>query len=217
MADKNGNISNGNSGNYNSGDSNSGSRNSGDFNSGSYNSGNGNSGSRNSSSRNSGDSNSGDSNSGNFNSGYFNSGNGNSGSYNSGYGNSGYFNTGTPKVIIFNKETNLKIEEIDVPYIILPVSEFIFETNMTSEEKTNNPLYRTTGGYVKKLSYKDAWKTAWGNLKQDVKDQFTKLPNFDADIFLEITGIDLRSSNKTSTCDGKVVEIDGKKYKLTEI
>jgi hypothetical protein len=40
------------------------------------------------------------------------------------------------------------------------------------------------------------------------------LPEFDAEIFKEITGIDV---NAKKSCDGKVVEIDGKKYKLMEV
>lgn len=186
-----------NSGNYNSGHCNSG-----DYNSGHYNSGACNSGLRNS---------------GNYNSGSYNSGNYNSGNYNSGHYNSGYFNTNEPTVRLFNKDTGLTRDQISIPYIYLPVSEWVCESSMTELEKTKNPTYKTTGGYTKKLSYKEAWKVAWGNITQETKDQFLSLPNFDADIFLEITGIETRTTVKEPSCNGKIVEIDGKKYKLTEI
>ena len=156
-------------------------------------------------------------NSGHCNSGHSNSGNYNSGNYNSGHCNSGYFNTNEPKVRLFNKDTGLTRDQISIPYIYLPVSEWVHESSMTELEKINNPTYKTTGGYTKTLDYKEAWKAVWGNLKQETKDQFLTLPNFDADIFLEITGIETRTTVKEPSCNGKIVEIDGKKYKLTEI
>ena len=85
---------------------------------------------------------------------------------------------------------------------------------MSDAEKKANPQFHVAGGYLKKRSYKEAWALAWPALAAEVKQQFLDLPNFDADIFFEITGVDVR---KPDTCAGKVVEIDGKKYKLTEV
>lgn len=138
---------------------------------------------------NSGDYNSGNRNSGHYNSGDRNSGDRNSGDYNSGKHNSGFFNTNEPFIRMFNKETKLKRSEISIPYIDLPLLNWVLESNMTEEEKTNNPTYKTTGGYLKTLSYKEAWAVAWGKLSQFEKKQLTDLPNFDAKIFEEITGV----------------------------
>jgi len=191
-----GNSGLGNSGNYNSGDYNSGHRNSGDRNSGNYNSGDYNSGHRNSGDRNSGHYNSGDRNSGNRNSGYCNSGHRNSGDrnsghYNSGDRNSGVFNTNEPNARLFNKEYDKKLSELNIPYIYLPLNEWVSESEMTAEEKENNPKFYVLKGYLKKLSYEEAWKVAWENLQKDEKEKFTSLPNFDKDIFFEITGVQL--------------------------
>jgi len=187
-----------NSGNWNSGDWNSGNRNSGNRNSGNWNSGNRNSGNRNSGNRNSGNRNSGNRNSGNWNSGDWNSGNWNSGNWNSGNCNSGIFNTEkNPKIKIFDKESNWTIEDwiqsrardvmIECPY---SYSEFIYESNMTEEEKERHPEYKTIGGYIKTVTTTESDRQKWWDeLTEEDKEAVKALPNFDADKFKECTGI----------------------------
>jgi hypothetical protein len=192
-----------NSGYYNSGSRNSGNYNSGSRNSGYYNSGSRNSGSRNSGHYNSGDSNSGDSNSGHYNSGYsnsgyYNSGHYNSGHYNSGHYNSGYFNTDTPKVRLFNTQSELdfnderlqKINSIIVNYWKQHLT-WVSSENMTDEEKQNNKSHETTGGFLRKSEndYKKSWAIVWEKCSAEEKECFKSLPNFNAEIFYEITGI----------------------------
>jgi len=192
-----------NTGNNNSGNRNSGNRNSGDWNSGNWNSGN----------WNSGGCNSGSCNSGNRNSGYRNSGNWNSGDWNSGNWNSGFLNTDLPKLRIFNQETDIKREDICFPdYFYFDLTEWVVLEDMTEKEKKAHPDARTTDGYLKTLDYKEAWKKAYNNASEEDKKKTLELPNFDPEIFKKITGIDISDS-----CDGKVVEIDGKKYRLKEI
>ena len=62
-------------------------------------------------------------------------------------------------------------------------------SSMTNEEKTNNPKAETTGGYLKTIPIKEAWKNAWNNWSEEYKKVFLDLPNFNAYIFEEITGI----------------------------
>jgi hypothetical protein len=194
-----------NSGYRNSGDSNSGNSNSGDSNSGDRNSGNRNSGNRNSGDRNSGDSNSGDRNSGNWNSGDRNSGNRNSGNWNSGYrnsgdSNSGYRNSGAfctaddPVLYLFNKPTDITVRQWENH----PACELMYRIEntmwipgyaMNDEEKKANPKWETTGGYLKTIPMKEAWQNFWHNLNDESKALFTSLPNFDINIFYEITGL----------------------------
>jgi len=202
-----------NSGDRNSGNRNSGDRNSGDCNSGDYNSGNYNSGYRNSGYCNSGNCNSGNHNSGYHNSGYHNSGDYNSGNHNSGNHNSGFFNTNEPNVRLFNQETNLKMDDIKIPNIYLKTTEWIEEENMTSKQKTNDPDFHIKKGTLIIRTYKEAWELYWSEAKDSDKQLFLSLPNFNSEIFKEITGIE----TKTKTCHNKVVEIDGVKYKLSEI
>ena len=210
MATKNntgkGNSGDCNSGNYNSGYYNSGYNNSGDCNSGNNNSGNNNSGYNNSGNNNSGYNNSGNRNSGNNNSGYYNSGN---------Y-NSGLFNTTTPKVRLFNKDTDIEIKDVKIPFIELKITEWISDDKMTEAQKLNDPQFFVKKGTLIKRTYKEAFVLAWKELDEKTKQKFKDLPNFDADIFFEITGVDLKQKENLS-CAGKIVEIDGKKYKLSEV
>ena len=192
-----------NSGNWNSGDSNSGNCNSGNSNSGNCNSGNSNSGNWNSGDSNSGDSNSGNCNSGNRNSGNCNSGNWNSGNWNSGDWNTtsfsnGCFNTVSPKIYMFNKPTDWTFEqwfncrarrllnEIDD----CPL-EYVYLSDMTDEEKAAHPEAETTGGYLKERTMADNARKWWEGLSADDRNVILSLPNFDAAIFKEITGIDV--------------------------
>ena len=214
MTDKKNNTGKENSGSYNSGYRNSGDYNSGDCNSGNYNSGYRNSGDSNSGDRNSGNYNSGDCNSGYRNSGHYNSGHSNSGDYNSGSYNSGFFNTNEPTMRLFNKETGLKRSEIDIPYIYLPVEKWISESDMTEEQKKADPDFHVKGGTLTTQPYKDAWKEVWPELGSETKERFKNLPNFCPDVFEEITGIRVDAE---PSCDGNIVEIDGKRYRLEEV
>ena len=187
-----------NSGNRNSGDCNSGDRNSGNRNSGNWNSGNRNSGDCNSGNRNSGNCNSGNRNSGNWNSGNRNSGNWNSGDWNAASFSNGCFNTVSPKIYMFNKPTDGTFEqwfncrarrllnEIDD----CPL-EYVYLSDMTDEEKAAHPEAKTTGGYLKERTTADNARKWWAGLSADDRNVILSLPNFDAAIFKEITGIDV--------------------------
>ena len=187
-----------NSGWYNSGDYNSGWYNSGNYNSGYYNSGYYNSGNYNSGSSNSGNYNSGDYNSGDYNSGYYNSGHCNSGWYNACAWSNGLFNTKSPKISMFNKQTRMTFEEFREKhyraYALLStmrLTKWIPENNMTDEEKEEHPSYKTTCGYLKTYTYKEACQNMWNKWSEDERNLIMKLPNFDKEIFKEITGIEV--------------------------
>ena len=186
------NSGNCNSGNWNSGDWNSGNWNSGNRNSGDCNSGNWNSGNRNSGNWNSGNWNSGNRNSGNRNSGNRNSGDWNSGNWNSGNWNSGFFNSDEPCVRMFNKMTEKKRNEITIPswcYIDLTV--WVSHDTATDKEKEEHRKeMETCGGYLKTLEYKQAWRIAWDKADKDQHKELLELPNWNNEVFKEITGID---------------------------
>ena len=187
----------------NSGNRNSGNRNSGDCNSGDCNSGNCNSGNCNSGDWNSGDWNSGNRNSGNRNSGDWNSGNRNSGNCNSGDWNktcfsNGCFNTESPKIFLFNKPSDWTYQDwlnSDARYILMDcpsnVLSWIWEDDMTDEEKEQHPEYSVTGGFLKYIEKETGRQMWWDGLSDRKKTIVMNLPNFDKDIFKEITGIDV--------------------------
>ena len=172
-----------NSGNRNSGDWNSGNRNSGDWNSGDWNSGNCNSGNRNS---------------GNRNSGNCNSGNRNSGDWNKTSFSNGCFNTVSPKIYMFNKPTDWTLEHwlnCRARYLLNQIDdcplEYVWFDSMTDEEKAVHPEAKTTGGYLKERTTADNARKWWAGLSADDRNIIFSLPNFDAAIFKEITGIDV--------------------------
>ena len=174
--------------------------NTGLFNSGSRNSGNFNSGDRNSGDFNSGNFNSGDFNSGNFNSGDRNSGSRNSGHLNSGYWNScnrstGLFNTKERTITIFNKDSGMMFEEAEQTAwykLIFKHSLRLDEwVEYTDAEKKESVIRQRTGGYLKRYSYKQACANWWSKYTDDEKQIIMTMPNFDADVFEEITGIDV--------------------------
>ena len=168
-------------------------------NTGKGNSGYRNSGNRNSGKSNSGHRNSGSWNSGNYNSGHHNSGHYNSGHYNSGDHNSGYCNTNSPKVRMFNHETEFDFndESIDRFNEILldcpqsyEYSDFISKNKMSEEEIMEHPECETIGGYIKTIIV-EADKQKWWDedVSDDDKEFIKSLPYFDADIFYECVGV----------------------------
>lgn len=187
-------------GNCNSGDWNSGHRNSGDYNSGNlntgnYNSGYSNSGGRNSGHWNSGYWNSGHHNSGDYNSGDYNNGNWNSGDWNSTNHSTGFFNSVEQPLYIFNKPSNMSRDDfinllaIKAMYWRYEDCWWIDSEYMTDEEKINHPEYETTGGYLKTVDFKTACGIMWDRMTNEERDAVWDIPNFDPQIFEEITGI----------------------------
>ena len=137
-------------------------------NSGKLNSGNRNSGYGNSGDWNSGNRNSGNRNSGNGNSGYGNSGDWNSGNWNSCDFETGAFNTTDPETIrAFNQPCNK--EEWDNAY----KPDFLYFD-------------------IKDGNYKASFQESWDSADKDGRERVRDLPNFDAEVFYELSGIDLR-------------------------
>ena len=166
-------------------DENSGRRNSGHMNSGDFNSGDQNSGHRNSGHMNSGDFNSGDQNSGHMNSGDFNSGN----------FNVGLFNTGVQNINLFNLKTNLTLEEFkNSRFYRALYSEPLNLTeriHYTEDEMKHDKAKQLTGGFLKEYTYKEACENWWAKLSKENQATIQEIPNFNKEIFKEITGIDV--------------------------
>ena len=83
---------------------------------------------------------------------------------------------------------------------------------MTDKEKVDSPEFHVRGGYLKTIEYKDAWKKAWDEANKEDKELLFKLPNFDADVFEEITGINVKKSTHTITIDGKGIELSEESF-----
>lgn len=103
----------------------------------------------------------------------------------------------------FNKKYNI--------YADIPLNRWVDIKDCTDEEKKIKGVTEM-GGYLKTLPFKEAC-VAWWSENPDRHNDFTSLPAFNADIFFEITGIDVRKG----TLSGKKVkvELDGISYSAT--
>ena len=195
------NTGNRNTGGCNTGDNNTGNRNTGgcntgDCNTGDWNTGGCNTGDRNTGSWNTGNCNTGDRNTGGWNTGDRNTGNNNTGDWNTSSFNTGCFMTEEPTIMMFNKPTNWtyrKWLESDARYLLNRIDKnvvnWICESNMSDEEKAANPTYECTGGYLKVLNQSECGQRWWDGLSELNRNVIRKMPNFDAEIFEECTGI----------------------------
>ena len=188
----------------NIGKDNTGNRNTGNRNTGNRNTGNRNTGNRNTGDWNTGDCNTGDCNTGNRNTGNRNTGDWNTGDCNTGDWNNvdrstGCFNTETENIRLFNKPSDWTYSDwlnskawyvmTDCPHT---KTIWIDSENMIDSEKEENPTWECTGGYLKTIYVTDRDKQAWwDNLSDRDKKSVMSLPNFDRDIFKEVTGIEV--------------------------
>ena len=178
----------------NTGKDNTGRKNTGNYNTGNYNTGNYNTGNYNTSNENTGDRNT-----GNENTGDRNTGDRNTGDWNSTDFSTGCFNTKEEKIRLFNKRSNWTYRDwrcssardlmCDCPYT---KTVWINEKYMTDSEKEENPTWKRTGGYLKTIEVTDEDKQKWwDNLDDEDQEEIKSLPNFDKEIFKEITGIEV--------------------------
>ena len=69
------------------------------------------------------------------------------------------------------------------------VLSWIRESGMTDEKKEQYPEYSVTGGFLKHIEKETGRQMWWDGLSDRKKTIVMQLPNFDADIFFECTGI----------------------------
>ncbi len=138
-------------------------RNTGYYNTGDWNTGDRNTGYCNTGDRNTGRLNTGDRNTGNCNTGNRNTGNWNTGDWNKSNRNTGFFNTIDPDIQVFNKPCRQK-----------------------DWENANKPgfIYFNLNG-----TYEESWRKAYDSASDEEKLLLVKLPNFNAKVFQEISGI----------------------------
>ncbi len=104
--------------------------------------------------------------------------------------------TEEPKIMLFNKPSDWTYRDwlnSDAHYLLnqIPknVIEWVWSENMTDEEKAAYPTHETTGGYIKVLDESDCGQLWWDSLSEHNRNVIRALPNFDAAIFEQCTGI----------------------------
>ncbi len=134
----------------------------------------------------------------NGNTGLFNSGDCNSGYRNSGYCNSGVFNkTNGSNGVFCNKEPKIRIFNIQTDWTL---SEFYKSRFYDAICSSNFPLIKWKNkvdagengvdGELIVNTYEDACRHWWDGMSADNKAIIKSMPNFDIDVFCDITGID---------------------------
>jgi hypothetical protein len=183
-----------NTGSQNTGSQNTGSQNTGDRNTGHWNTGNWNTGSQNTGHWNTGNQNTGRWNTGNWNTGSQNTGHWNTGSFNKCNHSTGFFNTQERTITIFSKDSGMTYDEFysskyydalnSAPFVLTEWHEF------TEAEKNDSVIRQSIGGKLISYTYEEACTNWWKLLSNEAKETIQNIPNFDAKIFKEITGID---------------------------
>ena len=95
-------------------------------------------------------------------------------------------------LMMFNKpiteeEYNTQIKYLNAKNFKLPVAKWVEYKDLDKDEQTTTA--KQLGGLLKTLSYENAWKEMRSEMKQEDRNFFKTLLNFDADIFEGITGI----------------------------
>ena len=149
---------------------------------------NGNSGLFNSGYCNSGDWNSGYRNSGDWNSGDWNSGDRNSGIFNKTNNSNGVFCNVEPKICIFNIQTDWTLKEFRLSkyYDAICSSDFPLIEWVNDE----NPKENGVDGKLQVNTYEEACRRWWQDMTEENKKIIKEIPNFNVDVFCDITGID---------------------------
>ena len=130
------------------------------------------------------------------NAGLCNSGNRNSGDWNKTNFSNGCFNTEEPKIFLFNKPSDWTYRDwlnSNARYLLnqIPrnVVDWIWSDDMTDEEKEQHPEYEVVGGYLKILDESECGQLWWNSLSERYKNIIKAMPNFDKEIFEDVTGI----------------------------
>ncbi len=130
--------------------------------------------------------------------GDFSTGDRSTGNWSTGYRSTGHFETKKRNLRAFNKKVDEKLwNEAPKPACLyFTITEWVNESDMTEEEKDKYTSYKATGGYLRVHDYKEAFTKSVVSATKEERDLIRALPNFDDDVFFEISGCDLRLLDK---------------------
>ena len=137
----------------------------------------------------------GDCSTGTCSTGDFSTGDFSTGDFSSSSRSTGHFSTDDVRPSFFDKPFNGTWDEARalIPYVHLKLGTYWVESSeMTEQQKADHPSHETTGGVLLTYNhtYHQAWAIAWSEMDQATRERFLNLPNFDAEKFNRITGID---------------------------
>ena len=152
---------------------------------------------------------------GDYSTGYWSTGNRSTGDWSTSNYSTGHFSTiDDTGFSAFNKLCNRdQWAQADIPsWLYFNLTEWVDKEDMTDLEKQDHPTYETTGGYLKVYEYQEAWKKSYDNATREEQLKIKSLPNFDAEVFYEISGIKIDEI----LSNPKEITIEGATYRLVE-
>jgi hypothetical protein len=105
----------------------------------------------------------------------------------------------TPSIVrVFGKDCPSVVwdQAYKPQFLYFQLTEWLPSDELSNQEKANNPLHVVTGGILKTYEYKEAFQRSWERADPADRIKVMDLPNFDAEIFFQISGIDLRNEVK---------------------
>jgi len=143
--------------------------------------------------RSTGDCSTGNRSTGNRSTGDYSTGNRSTGYWSISDNSSGHFST-VSSMSSFDKQcTKEEWDNFSKPsFLYFDVTVWVESHKLSDKEKEDNEDHGNTGGYVKILDFKQAFQDSYKNATGEDRKKILKAPNFDADKFLEISGIDVR-------------------------
>jgi hypothetical protein len=199
---------------YSTGDWSTGSYSTGNYSTGDYSTGDHSTGNRSTGNHSTGDRSTGVYSTGNFSTGHFSTGNCSTGGWSTGNYSTGSWSISNYSTGHFSTEDYsgfgafnkpCTIEEWDSAetpaFLYFGLIEWVTLSDMTEQEKIDNPSCEIIGGYSKPIDYKEAWRKAWNSATDEDKELLYALPNFDAEVFKEISGIDVNKEIKPMTVE----------------
>lgn len=117
----------------------------------------------------------------------------NTGCWNMCSGSTGFFNTKERTVTIFNKDSGLTFEECCSSdwFFALYSAPFNLVEFIEITDKKYTVSHQNMHNYMKEYAFRDACTNWWNLMRDENKALIQTIPNFDKDIFKEITGIDI--------------------------
>ena len=84
-------------------------------------------------------------------------------------------------------------------WLYFDLTEWVSTDNMSDQEKEDNPSYKTTEGYLRVYGYQEAFQRSYNAATREDQLNIKELPNFDADVFFEISGIRIDAETEEMT------------------
>ena len=136
------------------------------------------------------------SNTGYLNTGDLNTGHRNTGDWNTGDRNTGHRNTGDRKTEVFGLPTDTPRSDLVFPGFFYHKTAAVWVplSSMCEKEKVDcSKTCEVVGGYLKKVNPKEGWRAAWDGASDEDRRKCLDIPNWNNEMFKEISGIDVEA------------------------